>query len=427
MDKAQGKTVRDGTRDGARKGALRLLGAVDEGATLDEAAALTERLSPPDRARARRLALEVLRRADRADLLLAPLLARRPRPEIMRILRLATVEMLALGEAPHGAVNAAVALARASGPKGQAAAGMVNAVLRKIAGAAEAWARLSPQKMPPWLRAPIVAAWGEDIARAIEAAHEAGAALDLTPRDADCPGEALPTGSHRLPAAAQISALPGYAEGNWWVQDAAAALAVRVLDPQPGEAIADLCAAPGGKTLQLAAAGAEVTALDISEPRLARVAENLARCRLSARLVAADALDWHPDQPLDAVLLDAPCSATGTIRRHPELPRIRDGAGLAELTGLQARLIDHALTLLKPGGRLVYATCSLLPAEGEDQLAAALARHPGLAIEPPRATGIEPGWITPGGGLRLRPDLWPERGGMDGFFIARLRKSAERT
>uniref|UniRef100_UPI0018EF1154 RsmB/NOP family class I SAM-dependent RNA methyltransferase n=1 Tax=Paracoccus binzhouensis TaxID=2796149 RepID=UPI0018EF1154 len=384
-------------------------------------------LPPPDRARARRLALEVLRREGRCDLLLAPMLARRPRPEIMRILRLATVEMLALAEAPHGAVNAAVALARASGQKGQAAAGMVNAVLRKVAGAAEPWARLAPQKLPAWLRGPIVAAWGEEVARAIEAAHEAGAPLDLTPKGADCPGEALPTGSHRLPAGTQISALPGYEAGDWWVQDAAAALAARLLDPRPGERIADLCAAPGGKTLQLAAAGAEVTALDISEPRLARVAENLARCRLSARLVAADALDWRPDQPLDAVLLDAPCSATGTIRRHPELPRIRDGAGLAELTGLQARLLDHALELLKPGGRLVYATCSLLPAEGEDQLAAALARHPGLVVEPPQAAGIEPGWITPQGGLRLRPDLWPERGGMDGFFIARLRKTAGRT
>jgi 16S rRNA (cytosine967-C5)-methyltransferase len=130
---------------------------------------------------------------------------------------------------------------------------------------------------------------------------------------------------------------------------------------------------------------------------------------------------------LDAVLLDAPCSATGTIRRHPELPRIRDGAGLSELTALQAQLIDHALSILKPGGRLVYATCSLLPAEGEDQLAAALARHPGLTVEPPRAQGIDPAWITAQGALRLRPDLWPERGGMDGFFILCLRKSPEGT
>jgi len=300
---------------------------------------------------------------------------------------------------------------------------MVNAVLRKVSGAGETWAALQPQKMPAWLRTPVVDAWGEDVARAIEAAHEAGAHLDLTPKG-ETPGEVLPTGSHRLPAGAQVSALPGYDKGDWWVQDAAAALAVWVLEPQPGEVIADLCAAPGGKTLQLAAAGTEVTAIDISEMRLARVADNLSRCGLSAGLVAADALAWRPDQPLDAVLLDAPCSATGTIRRHPELPRIRDGAGLADLTALQAQLIDHALGLLKPGGRLVYATCSLLPAEGEEQLSAALARHPGLMVEPPCAPGIDPGWITAQGALRLRPDLWPERGGMDGFFIARLRKSA---
>ncbi len=427
LDKSQDRSGKAGPgRDGPRAGALRLLAAVEEGATLDEAASLNDGLSPAERARAQRLAREVLRRQARADALLTPLLSRRPRPEIQRILRLATTEMLALAEAPHGAVNAAVALARASGPKGQAASGMVNAVLRKIAASGEAWAALPPQHLPGWLRKPVIAAWGKDTARAIEAAHEAGAPLDLTPKGADCPGEVLPTGSHRLPAGTQVSALPGYDGGDWWVQDAAAALAVRVLDPRPGEVIADLCAAPGGKTLQLAAAGARVIALDISAQRLTRVAENLARCGLAAELVAGDALEWRPTQPLDAVLLDAPCSATGTIRRHPELPLIRDGAGLADLTALQARLLDHALTMLKPGGRLVYATCSLLPAEGEDQLAAALSRHPDLSVEPPQAPGIPPEWITAQGGLRLRPDLWPERGGMDGFFIARLRKSAAR-
>lgn len=410
-------------RADARQGALWLLAAVEDGATLDEAAALTEALSPADRARAQRLAREVLRRQSRVDALLAPLLARRPRPEIQRLLRLATVELLALDGAPHGVVNAAVTLCRGMGGKGQAAAGMVNAVLRKVAAADQAWAALPPQKLPNWLRKPVVAAYGRAVTEAIEAAHEAGAPLDLTPRG-DTPGEALPTGSYRLAAGTQVSALPGYDSGDWWVQDAAAALAVRVLDPQPGERIADICAAPGGKTLQLAAAGAQVTAIDISPARLARVAENLARCGLSAELIAADALTWRPEAGLDAVLLDAPCSATGTIRRHPELPLIRDGDGIAALTALQARLIDHALSLLKPGGRLVFATCSLLPAEGEDQLAAALARHPGLVAEPASAPGVDPGWLTAQGGLRLRPDLWPERGGMDGFFIARLRKSA---
>ena len=413
--------------DGARQGALRLLAAVEDGATLDEAAPVLDRLAPPDRARARRLALEVLRRTDPADALLAPLLARRPRPEIRRILRLATVEMLALEQAPHGVVNAAVTLCRDLGGKGQAAAGMVNAVLRKVAEAQDRWDGLPPQMLPRWLRQPMVAAWGRDVTRAIEAAHQAGALLDLTPKAAaapeDIPGEALPTGSYRLPSGTQVSALPGYETGAWWVQDAAAALAVRVLDPRPGERIADLCAAPGGKTLQLAAGGALVTAVDISPARLRRVAENLRRCGLTADLVAADALDWRPGGPLDAILLDAPCSATGTIRRHPDLPFLRDGTGIPALIDLQSRLIDHALSLIPPGGRMVYAVCSLLPDEGEAQIAAALSRHPGLVVETPDVPGIEHAWITPEGGLRTRPDCWADKGGMDGFFMAQLRRA----
>lgn len=424
--------------DAVRQAALHMLWAVGEGATLDEAGTVAQSLpagqDPAKRARARRLAMETLRRVGPADALLAPMLKRRPRPDMLWLLRLAVTEMLALGEAPHGVVNASVALARSTGRKGQEAAGMVNAVLRRVSEMGEPWARLSPQELPDWLRGPVVAAWGEDAARAIEAAHQAGAPIDLTVKPGlSAPGQPLPTGSFRQPPGVQVSALPGYEAGDWWVQDAAAALAVGLLAPTPSERIADLCAAPGGKTLQLAAAGGDVTAIDISESRLARVAENLARCGLKAQLVIADALTWRPDAPadgrtdalpdalFDAVLLDAPCSATGTIRRHPELPHIRDGAGVAELAALQARLIDHALTLLRPGGRLVYATCSLLPAEGEEQLAAALARHPGLTVEPPQIDGIEPGWVTASGALRLRPDFWAEQGGMDGFFIMRLR------
>lgn len=417
--------MRDSKSDPARQGALRLLAAVEDGATLDEAASLNDRLAGPERARARRLAVETLRRTGRADALLAPLLARNPRPEVRRLLRLATVEMRALGQAPHGVVNAAVNLCRGMGAKGQAAAGMVNAVLRRVSAAQDEWDALPAQQMPDWLRAPVIAAWGDAVAQKIEAAHEAGAPLDLTPKNSPLvmPGEQLPTGSYRLPVGAQVSALEGYDSGDWWVQDAAAALPVKVLNPQAGETIADLCAAPGGKTMQLAAAGADVIALDISESRLQRVTENLARCGLQARLLVADALGWRPERPLDAVLLDAPCSATGTIRRHPELPLIRDGGAIADLIALQARLIDHALSILRPGGRLVYATCSLLPAEGEEQIAQALQRNPGVTVMPPKADGLEPGWLTQAGALRLRPDFWPERGGMDGFFIACLRKS----
>jgi 16S rRNA (cytosine967-C5)-methyltransferase len=230
-------------------------------------------------------------------------------------------------------------------------------------------------------------------------------------------GTVLANGSVRLQAPGQLTGLPGYAAGDWWVQDTAAAMAVPLLAPIAGARILDLCAAPGGKTMQLAAAGAAVTAVDMSGPRMARVAENLARTGLRAQLVVEDALQWTPDAGFDAILLDAPCSATGTIRRHPELPFVKDGSELAGLVALQAQLLDRALGWLRPGGRLVYCTCSLLPDEGEAQLAAALARHPGLRVERPTMGWVEPAWITPDGALRLRPDYW---GGMDGFFLARL-------
>jgi 16S rRNA (cytosine967-C5)-methyltransferase len=228
--------------------------------------------------------------------------------------------------------------------------------------------------------------------------------LDLTLRPGfPAPeGNLLPTGSLRLTTAGQVSGLPGYVEGGWWVQDAAAALAAQLLAPTPGEAVLD-------------------TALDISGPRIARVAANLARTGLSAQIVVTDALAWEPEARFDAILLDAPCSATGTIRRHPDLPFIKDGSELPGLVTLQATLLDRALGWLKPGGRLVYVTCSLLPDEGEAQLTAALTRHPGLQVETLDIVGVDPGWWTKGGGLRLRPDYWAESGGMDGFFMVRLR------
>ena len=411
-------------RPDPRTGARTLLAAIREGMDLDTAERGLD-LPPSERARARRLALTTLRHRARAEAVLAPLLHRRPRPAVMDALSLAVTEMLALDEAPHGVVNATVSALRHGSQKSAAAAGMANAVLRKAADSRAVWDSAAPARLPDWLRGPVAAAWGEAAATAIEAAHEATPPIDLTPRPgATLPeGELLPTGSLRLIGPTHVSALPGYAEGAWWVQDAAAALPARLLDPQPGETVADLCAAPGGKTLQLAAAGAQVSAIDIAPARMRRLAENLARCGLGAQTVTADALAWRPDAPLDAVLLDAPCSATGTIRRHPELPLLRDGSGLAELTALQAQLIDHALTLLRPGGRLVYAVCSLLPAEGEDQLAAALARHPGLTITPadPTQLGIPADWVTPQGAIRTRPDFWADRGGIDGFFIACLR------
>ena len=408
----------------ARGAAVSLLTAVlEDGQPLNQvldAQGPMALLAPADRARAQRLALQVLRQLERVDALLSPALRKVPPMAVMNILRLAVTE-LAGGAAAHGVVNSAVELAR-RGNRTQHMTGLVNAVLRAVPeGAALPGAA---QRLPRWLRQPLVHAHGRDVVNAIEAVHATPPPLDLTLNAGDAPeGIALPTGSLRLADAGQVSALPGYAKGGWWVQDAAAAMAVPLLGAKPGERVLDLCAAPGGKTLQLAALGADVTALDISGPRIARVAENLARTGLKAKLVTADALAWHPDALFDAILLDAPCSATGTIRRHPDLPFIKDGSELPALIALQAQLFDRALGFLKPGGRMVFCTCSLLPDEGEAQLDAAILRHPGLRVLPPIFAGIDPAWITPQGGLRLRPDYWADIGGMDGFFMVCVTKA----
>jgi len=413
----------------ARAAAARLLDRVlGDGRLVSEALSegALDGLEAADRARAQRLALATLRGLERADRLIARHARKAPPLPVRNVLRLAVTELAQGGDA-HGVVSEAVTLVAAS-PRHNRLSGMVNAVLRKLAEEApRVWGDLRVPRLPDWLRGPLVAAWGKGAVAAMERAHLAGAPLDLTVRDdpsgwaARLGGKVLPTGSVRLLEASQVSALPGYETGAWWVQDAAAALAAKVLDPAPREAVLDMCAAPGGKTLQLAAAGAEVTALDISERRMARVTENLARTDLSAQCVTGDALTHRGSY--DAVLLDAPCSATGTVRRHPDLPHARDGAGIGDLIGVQAAMLDHALTLLRPGGRLVYCTCSLLPDEGECQVEAALARHPGLRVDRGALDrpGVAPGWITEEGGLRLRPDFWPEHGGMDGFYIACLR------
>lgn len=378
-------------------------------------------LAPADRARALRLAQAVLRHLEPADRVLDKQLRKAPPLTARNVLRLAVVE-LAQGAPAHGVVNAAVEILR-KGKRTAHLAGLANAVLRALPEG-DLLAGLPPQKMPRWLRQPLVHLHGRDAVTAIETVQATEPPLDLTLRPGlSAPeGEVLPTGSLRLASFGQISTLPGYAEGGWWVQDAAAALPAKLLDMRPGETVLDLCAAPGGKTLQLAAAGAEVTALDISAPRMARVEANLARTGLAARTVVADALQWETEERFDAILLDAPCSATGTIRRHPDLPFVKDGSEVAGLVALQAQLLDRALGWLKPGGRMVFATCSLLPEEGEGQLAAALERHPGLAVERVDLAGVESGWWTDAGGLRLRPDYWAERGGMDGFFMVRLRQ-----
>ena len=414
----------------ARAQSVALLGQVlGQGRLLSDAMTgpAWEAMPAPDRAAAQRMAQEVLRNLERCDRLLKPHLRKAPPLFVRNVLRLGAWE-LATGGAAHGVVNDCVQIV-AGDRKTNSMKGLVNAVLRKLTEEAPAkWPTLRVPRLPRWLREPLSAAWGNKAVAAMEAAHLAGAPLDLSARGdaatlaAAVGGTLLPTGSVRLENAGQVSALPGYDTGEWWVQDAAAALPARLLGDVSGLNIVDMCAAPGGKTMQLAAAGARVTALDLSEARMGRVRENLARTGLAAATVTGDALEH--DGSYDAILLDAPCSATGTIRRHPDLPQAKQGEGISELIGLQAAMIDHALSLLAPGGRLVFCTCSLIPDEGECQVEEALARHPGLEVLRREAAGVEEAWRSEEGWLRLRPDFWAERGGMDGFYMAVLRKPA---
>lgn len=418
---------------GPRKAALFLLDQVTtEGKLLPEVISdgALQHLPPEDRARAQRLAIETLRGLARADRMLARFLAKTPPTQVRNVLRLCTVE-LAGGEAAHGVVNAGVELV-AQNKRTQSMKGLVNAVLRKVAAEGpDGWAKLAKPRIPGWLRGPLKDAYGPEPVAAMEAAHFAGAPLDITVKGdiaaahAALGGEILPNGSIRLKDGGQVSALLGFEAGDWWVQDAAAAFPVQVMAPQKGEKILDLCAAPGGKTMQIAATGAQVTALDASRGRMSRVTENLERTKLSAKTVVSDAFQFTSGG-FDAVLLDAPCSATGTIRRHPDLPYAKDGSEFQALIDQQARMIDHALTLLKRGGRLLFCTCSLLPDEGEVQVEEALQRNPGVTVDVDAldVAGVDAAWRTEEGGLRLRPDYWGDAGGMDGFYIAQLRKPA---
>jgi len=408
--------------DPTREAAFDVLsGVLDRRRPLEDALdALPASVEPRDRAAAHRLAAAVLRRAGTLDAVLEPFLAKAPPTPARHVLRIGAAGLLLLATPAHAAVATAVALARARGLG--PFAGLVNAVLRRVAEQGPALlADLDGPRLdtPAWLWS----AWGSD-ARAIATAHQTEAPLDLTlaPGATALDGGArLPTGSVRLPAGTRVAELPGYDQGAFWVQDAAAALVGQLLAARPGEHIADLCAAPGGKTAQLAAAGARVIAVERDPTRIGRLRENLSRLRLGSELVQADATIWRPRAGLDAVLLDAPCSATGTIRRHPDVPHLKRPRDLAPLAAGQDRLLDAAAAMLRPGGRLLYAVCSLQPEEGVDRIVAALPRT-GLRHDPFTAGELAqlPEARTPEGYLRTHPGLWPERGGMDGFFAARL-------
>lgn len=404
--------------DPTRSSAFDLLTAVfDRHRSLEDALDALPSVPTRDRAAAHRIAAAVLRRAGSLDAVLEPFLRREPPPAVRHILRLGAAQPLLLGTPAHAAVATAVALARARGLA--PFAGLVNAVLRRVAEAGPtALDGLDGPRLdtPAWLWA----SWGSD-ARAIASAHASEAALDLTLLGVLPPGgEPLALATARYPAGTRVSELPGYAEGQFWVQDFAATLPAHLLAVRPGERVADLCAAPGGKTAQLAATGAHVTAVEHNPQRLERLRENLARLRLQPVVVQADATTWQPTEPLDAILLDAPCSATGTIRRHPDIPHLKRPRDLAALTAQQDALLANAACALRPGGRMIYAVCSLQPEEGPHRLPAALAA--GLRHDPFTAAELAflPAARTPDGCMRTHPALWPERGGMDGFFAARF-------
>jgi 16S rRNA (cytosine967-C5)-methyltransferase len=396
-------------------------------------------LADRDRALVRKLVATVLRRVGTLRHVLRVFLASgfpKDAPRVETVLLIGAAQILFLDVPDHAAVDLSVRLVQAD-RRAAKYPGLINAVLRRVTReGAGLIAELDPVPLdtPPWLFERWQRHFGDDTARAIAIAHGHEPPLDLTVKaDAESwaqrlRGRVLPTGSVRTVAQGQVALLPGYHEGQWWVQDAAAAIPARLLGDVAGKRVADLCAAPGGKTAQLAQAGAAVTAVDRSANRLVRVRENLARLGLRADMIAVDAAEWT-GEPFDAVLVDAPCSSTGTIRRHPDVAWLKQEADIAQLTGLQRRLLDRAAALVKPGGRIVYCVCSLEPEEGEQQIEALLARDPGLRrspVGPGEIHGISE-FINVAGDLRTLPSDWNDSdarmAGLDGFYAARLDRA----
>lgn len=399
----------------ARKGALKLLDAVlRRGETLDQAAnnALQGIVSGPDRALARALAGEALRWLVDLDALIDSA-TKQALPDDAKprmALRLMLAGWLRLETPPHAVI--ATGLELLSGGPRRLAHGVFSALVRQDV-------KLPPA---PTLPGAAVGRWG-DRAAAIAVGLPVPPPLDLTLRDPAgsaswverLGGISLMTGHIRLPRGTAVENLEGFNEGVWWVQDLAASLPARLLGAGAGRRVLDLCAAPGGKTMQLASAGWQVTAIDSSARRLERMQANLDRTGTVAELVQADAMTWQPAEPFDAVLLDAPCTATGTCRRHPDVLHRIGPRQIAELAELQAALLDRAVGWVKPGGQLVYAVCSLEPEEGERQAA-----QVSLAHDPIRAEELPAGLsLSADGWLRTDPGMLADAGGLDGFFVAR--------
>ncbi len=423
----------------SRAAALALLsGVVRDGQAVDSRfGAVTATLDARDRAFVRHLVATTLRRLGQIDAVIKAFVSRTPPPPVMDVLRLGAAQILFLETAPHAAVDTAVGLVkRIRQPR---LSGLVNAVLRKVAAQGPAMiadhyaARINT---PKWLWDGWVKAYGEKTAARIAEAHLAEPPLDVTVKESSSretlatqlEATVLPTGTLRRTTGGAVQDLPGFTDGAWWVQDVAAALPAQVLlqslDGPEDRMVADLCAAPGGKTLQLSAAGCAVTAVDISDDRLTLVRDNLARMQLNAEVIAADILQWTPDDAFDAVLLDAPCSATGTLRRHPDLGHLKTRKDIDRFPALQRDLLERAVMFLKPGGVLVYSVCSLEPAEGSG-VVSAVAENANLTIVPidGKALGGDPSWQSDTGALRTLPCDLNAHGGMDGFYIACLRKA----
>ncbi|WP_442920272.1 RsmB/NOP family class I SAM-dependent RNA methyltransferase [Mesorhizobium sp. WSM4935] len=433
----------------ARKAAARLLAAVIDARTPLDGLTDNEHGHPQYKAldgRDRALVRAILVTALRHRMTIAGLLAKRlekPLPAnataLSHILNVAAAQILFLDVPDSAAVDLAVTHAK-SDPRTTRFSGLVNGVLRSLARAKDA--ELAPAlaatgEAPQWFAERLTAAYGADKARAILAAHRHEAPVDFSVKTDPAlwaerlGGIVLPTGTVRVEKlSANVADLPGFADGAWWVQDAAASLPARLFGDIRGQRAADLCAAPGGKTAQLILAGASVTAVDTSKNRLARLKQNLDRLGLAADLVQTDLLDYRPEQLFDAVLLDAPCSSTGTVRRHPDVPWTKTVADVEKLADLQRKLLAHAVALVKPGGRIVFSNCSLDPLEGEELYRSFLAETPAAIddpVGPGEFTGIDP-FLTPEGTLRTTPaDLAlgpPGISGLDGFFAARMKRTA---